>query len=98
MPRKVLISEENMAWLRAEHRHHSYLAMAKRIGCCVDTLKRILVREGLQEFDGAKYQVKRAHDQDMWDRPCIVCKDTTPRPRNQYMCGKCRRRAGYSDG
>lgn len=97
MPRKILISDEDMTWLHEEHRHHSYPTMAKRLGCCVDTLKRILVREGLQDFDGAKYQVKRAHSQDTWTRPCINCKSTEERPRLQYMCGRCRRKAGYGD-
>ena len=53
------LTERDLEWLREAHEDESYPAMARRIGCCVDTLKRILVREGLQDFDGAKYQVKR---------------------------------------
>ena len=59
MPRVVPVSDEDKTWLRKNHKDYTYSDMAQRIGCCVDTLKRILVREGLQEFDGAKYQVRR---------------------------------------
>jgi hypothetical protein len=52
MPRIVSVSDADLDWLRSNHDAHSYSDMAQRIGCCVDTLKRILVREGLQEFNG----------------------------------------------
>jgi len=97
MPRKVLITDEQVAWLHCNHIDLSYPHMARTIGCCVDTLKRILVREGLQEFDGAKYAVNRKHDEDTWGRPCLRCKDTSPRPKNHYLCPRCRRSNGYND-
>ena len=59
MPTKVRIGETDLLWLYQNHDKTTYHEQAERIGCCVDTLKRILVREGLQEFDGAKYQVRR---------------------------------------
>tara|TARA_R110000822_G_scaffold16704_2_gene56616 strand:- start:33 stop:371 length:339 start_codon:yes stop_codon:yes gene_type:complete len=71
---------------------YSYRAMAKDFSVCTDTLKRMLVREGLAEFDGAKYAVSpyiRSDDQ-MWKRPCIRCKDTQPRAKWQYICERCK--------
>ena len=73
MPKVVRVSDSDLDWLREEHDRHSYSDLATRLGCCVDTLKRILVREGLQEFDGAKYQVRRDFDEKMWSRPCMSC-------------------------
>ena len=97
MPRKVLIREADLEWLYATHRMLSYTDLAAGIGCCTDTLKRILVREGLQEFDGAKYQVRRGHDVPQWNRPCIDCGSPERRPRNWFFCRSCRDRLGYEE-
>jgi len=97
MPRKIYVSEASKVWLRDNHLDVSYPDMAFHIGCCVDTLKRILVREGLQEFDGAKYQVRRNHDIPTWTRPCMVCKSEEERPKGWYLCRPCRTRAGYDE-
>lgn len=95
MPRRVPITEAQGEWLEENHDKVSYETMAEYVGCCVDTLKRILVRRGLQEFDGAKYQLPREHDKQTWTRPCICCSDTRPRPKGYYMCLTCRAKAGY---
>ena len=71
---------------------YSYRAMAKDFDVCTDTLKRMLVREGLAEFNGAKYAMNpylKSEDQ-VWDRPCLRCKDKTPRPKWQYICERCK--------
>ena len=77
---------------------YSYRAMAKDFGCCTDTLKRILVREGLAEFDGAKYAISPTHksEQKIWERPCMRCKDASPRPKWQYICDTCKSRVDTS--
>ena len=54
MPKMVHVSDADLNWLKENHYDYSYPDMAQRIGCCVEPLKRIPVREGLQEFDGAK--------------------------------------------
>ena len=94
---RVRISKKDLNWLKRRHEEESYGAMAKRIGCCVDTLKRILVREGLQEFDGAKYQVKRKNNVSFWQRPCLDCGSEEDRPRMWFYCTPCRKMRGYSD-
>lgn len=88
MPKVVRLSEADEAWLHANHHHLSPRQMADRIGVCVDTLKRILVRRGLANFEGAKYVAtdRRAK----WTRPCIGCRCTKPRPRGLYFCDPCR--------
>lgn len=98
MPKTVHVSDADLNWLKKNHTTHSYPDMARRIGCCVDTLKRILVREGLQEFEGAKYQVaQRNHKQAMWERPCMGCGEPEHRPRFWYFCRSCRKNLGYTE-
>jgi IS30 family transposase len=69
---------------------YTYRAMAQRVGVCTDTLKRILMREGIAEFEGAKYAVAPAKSEKTWSRPCIKCRTTTPRPKWQYICDPCK--------
>lgn len=97
MPKRVPLSNEDLTWLRKNHDQYAYPELADHIGCCVDTLKRILVREGLQEFDGAKYQLRRDFDEKTWCRPCMSCQCTKPRPKNWFFCRPCRRELGYDD-
>lgn len=88
MPRRVPVGESELAYLTdAVAQNITYTDMAAHIGCCVDTIKRILQRHGLAEFDGAKYQTPPASDVVMWTRPCSSCGDTTPRPKWQFRCG-----------
>lgn len=97
MPKSVPLADDDVAWLRANHATHTYVEQAARIGCCVDTLKRILVRLDLRQFDGAKYQVRRSAEVPMWTRPCIRCGSTERRPKNHYLCSSCRKKAGYTE-
>jgi hypothetical protein len=97
MPKVVRVSDADLSWLRQHHDSYSYSDLAQRIGCCVDTLKRILVREGLQEFDGAKYQVRREFDEKTWSRPCMSCGSKEVRPKNWFFCRPCRKDIGYED-
>lgn len=97
MPRNVSVSDTDLKWLQNNHHAYSYSDLAQRIGCCVDTLKRILVREGLQEFDGAKYQVRRDFRGKTWTRPCLSCQSTEERPKMWFFCKECRKTMGYED-
>lgn len=97
MPKPIEIDERELNWLKENHRKTTYALMADKIGVCVDTLKRMLVREGLQEFDGAKYQLKRDTDIKMWSRPCLDCLDSTPRPKMWFYCRECRKKRGYEE-
>lgn len=92
MPKRVPLSHDDIEWLRENHESMSFTAMAQRLGCCTDSLKRILVRQGLRDFDGAKYQLNRNATQSYWTRPCISCGDPERRPRNWYFCRDCRRK------
>ncbi len=97
MPRSVSVSDTDLRWLRKNHFNKSYSELAQRMGCCVDTLKRILVREGLQEFEGAKYQVRRDFEGKTWNRPCMSCRAPEERPKNWFFCRSCRKTMGYED-
>ncbi|WP_138465371.1 hypothetical protein [Poseidonocella sp. HB161398] len=92
MPRKIAISPEDTRWLTAVHATASYADMARRLKCHPDTLRRILVRLGLQEFEGAKYALTPKTHVKMWTRACLGCGDRKPRPRNLYFCDCCRER------
>jgi|AACY02.1.fsa_nt_gi IS30 family transposase len=93
MTKPRVLSQMERAFLRqaVENGEH-YTSMATSLGVCVDTLKRILQREGLAEFEGAKYAVSmtRSNKKNVWVRPCMKCKDDRPRPKWQYFCDKCR--------
>ena len=97
MPRRVNVDEENLSWLKANHSRLSHKELASKFNCCVDTIKRILVRHNLQDFDGAKYQVKRTYEEKTWQRPCMDCGDTKKRPKNWYYCIECRGKRGYEE-
>lgn len=93
MPKpKSLTPNEREFLRRAIDNGDTYTSMSAYLSVCVDTLKRILQREGLAEFEGAKYVVSlaRTNKPNVWSRPCISCKDDSPRPKWQYFCNKCR--------
>ena len=73
--------------------NYSYREMAKQLSVCTDTLKRILVREGLAEFEGAKYACKPGHKNfsSSWQKPCLKCRDDSPRPKGQFICNDCKK-------
>lgn len=96
MGRSISITKSDIEYLRvAVEKKITYNRMAEEIGCCPDTLKRLLVREGLASFEGAKYGMslrrERLKTESLWQRPCMICKDTKPRPVGQYVCDKCHR-------
>lgn len=97
MPKVIVITDENVGWLRAHYTEFPYTVLARKFNCCVDTLKRILVREGIANFDGAKYQVKRYAKIRYWDRPCMSCGNVKSRPQGWYFCIPCRKKFGYGD-
>lgn len=88
MPKKTKLSDDQLTWLRSSP-DESLVAQAERIGVCVDTLKRILVREGIRHFEGAKFvaPLKVNH----WTRPCLLCRKAVKRPKWQFICDKCAR-------
>lgn len=95
MPKRVFVTRDNMHWLHTHHARTTYAEMARKLHVNVDTLKRILVREGLREFDGAKYQLARDNDVPQWERACIKCGATTRRPKGWYFCKSCRHKQGW---
>ena len=96
MGRPIELKKRELNWLRRNHRRVSYTEQAKRIGVSVDTLKRLLVKHGIAEFDGAKYARPPYEDEARWTRPCIKCGSTEDRPRAYYMCSSCRSKNGYT--
>lgn len=95
MSRLVTLTDEQIEWLRESTGVLSYTSMARQLGCCVDTLKRILARHNIQQFDGAKYTPKFNPPQ--WHRPCMNCRRTDSRPKWQYICQTCKERADHEN-
>jgi len=93
MGKPVKITDADLKYLaNALQENKPYTEMARHLDICVDTVKRILQREGLAEFEGAKYVIALSSEkhQKMWSRPCMKCKDARPRPKWQYICNKCK--------
>jgi len=93
MGKPVNVSRSDIKYLaNALRKDRPYTEMSRHLGVCVDTVKRILQREGLKDFDGAKYVVARTSDNyiNMWTRSCMKCGDDKPRPKWQYICNKCK--------
>lgn len=91
MGKPLTLTSDQLQYLReASASNVPATTMAKHIGCCTDTLKRILMRHNIAYYDGAKYATSRTHNTETWTRPCMCCKTTAPRPRWQYVCDKCR--------
>ena len=94
MPRNVSVSNADLKWLQKNHLNHSYSELAQRVGCCVDTLKRILVREGLQEFEGAKYQVRRDFEGKLGHVPVCLAATLKNALRIGFFAGHAERQWG----
>lgn len=97
MPVLLAHKPEDLQWLREHHHEVTLTAAAERMHVCVDTLKRLLVKEGLRDFPGAKYTVARQREVVTWERPCISCRSTEKRPKGWYFCRPCRSARGYDD-
>jgi hypothetical protein len=89
VPKKIILSKDFLVWLRLNHNDFTHKELADKANCCVDTMKRLLHREGLQIFEGAKYVAINENPLKMWERPCLRCKCTKPRPKNQFICNPC---------
>ena len=100
MSGRVLSDNERTRLQYMLDNNYTYRAMAKSMGCCTDTLKRILVREDMADFEGAKYALSPSHrtQTKMWKRPCIRCKSEVERPKWQYICDKCKHITSHSEG
>jgi len=87
MGRRLSLSQDDINWLTDNHERLSLRALASEFSCCVDTIKRILMRHELRHFEGAKYQFKIPEK--TWGRACIKCGCEKPRPKFQYKCIQC---------
>lgn len=87
---RIKLSDEQEAWLADQHSKLTHKELAAELGCCVDTLKRMLMRRNLQYFPGAKYQFREPPK--TWKRPCQTCGCTKTRPKYQYRCNSCHER------
>lgn len=81
------ITSEVEQWLKLNHKSYTHKELAQHIGCCVETVRRALVRLELEVIYGAKYQ--RRQPPKKWKRPCITCGCEKQRPKFQYKCGAC---------
>ena len=73
--------------LKLNHKLYTHKELAQHIGCCIETVRRALMRLELEVIYGAKYQ--RRQPPKKWKRPCIICGCTKQRPKSQYKCNAC---------
>ena len=85
--RAAPLSPQTLDWLRS-NKDKPISLISKHLGVCEDTAKRVLARNGLRTFDGAKYAIPPQSK--LWTRPCIRCRSTIPRPKNLFFCNPCR--------
>lgn len=85
MPHRIL-QDSQLDYIR-QHAGRPCSDLAAELGVHVDTLKRYMMRHGIREFPGAKYQ--HLDPVPTWRRPCMRCGCTRPRPRGQYRCDPC---------
>jgi TorA maturation chaperone TorD len=97
MGKRIEITKKQRAWLKRNKTNLTDQELADHIGCCIDTLRRILMREGLAHYDAAKYVVAESRRQRKWCRPCLVCGTKEERPLWQYVCARCKKRQRTGD-
>lgn len=97
MPRHTKLTEHQLVWLRENLNRLPYTTMAKEVGVCVDTLKRILVRQGIAHFESAKYAPSQRSTLQKWNRPCMNCGCTKTRPKWKYICVRCKETMEWED-
>jgi hypothetical protein len=95
MSKRFSLSSEQANWLKNNHSNFTNAHLARQLGCCVDTLKRIMMKMELAYFPGAKYHYRSKPK--VWSRPCMICGCTKSRPINQYRCTPCHEREAASD-
>jgi hypothetical protein len=89
MTKRIKVTTEVISYLKeSSSAAVSHKEMSAHLGCCVDTVKRLLSRYEIERFDGAKYAFPP--ETKMWIRPCLSCKNDDPRPKNLYFCNTCR--------
>lgn len=69
--------------------------MASQHGCHRDTIIKNLVRLGLGNYQGAKYQPAESTSVKTWRRPCSGCGTTKARPKHQFYCWRCQMNRGF---
>jgi hypothetical protein len=97
MGRRIELTRAQLKWLTDNADYLTEQDLADHVGCCIDTLRRILMREGIRFYDNAKYVVAESRRQKRWARPCLICKTKEPRPKWQYVCNRCKKRQRTGD-
>jgi len=90
LPKHIIFDANQIEWIESNLDSMTLSDMAKELDVCVDTFKRKLVKLGLKDFDGAKFVPPRDFNAAYWRRPCMRCKGTDRRPKNQFICSRCK--------
>lgn len=91
MPRSFPVTDEVRKYLaESKVAKTPYRVQAATLGCCIDTLKRMLVRCGLIDLQSAKYQLSVRFRTQYWERPCLGCQSSERRAKGLFFCSRCR--------
>ena len=87
----ITLTPDQLTWLTVAYKTFMPIKeMASYLKMHTDTVKRLLVLHDIAPHLTTKNIAAKQSTYVMWERPCMSCKDTTPRPKNQYVCDKCR--------
>lgn len=88
--RKAKVTIERAVAFIIANPHTTYPQVALQFGVSVNQLRaRVNYRHGSLEAA----RTAGDHRVRLWDRPCISCGDTDPRPHGIFRCEKCRAKA-----
>lgn len=90
-PLRALTPDE-LTWLTANHSRCSAQRIARELGVTDYIAVKLMIHHGLRDPArlAPKYQ-PRLKPPPTWQRPCMRCRSTAPRPRNLYLCEPCRK-------
>lgn len=92
MPRKVPVTDEQLDWLRQAVEDNTPVSeMARALGVCTDTLKRILTKHKIKTFEAAKYIPSSLHPTTKKLRKCLCCREEKLLPTHIWICEPCKR-------
>lgn len=85
-----LTAEQRIEVTRMLDAGEPFTHVATYLEVCVDTCKRIVVREGIRHLESVKYHPGNTTNTERWTRRCLSCRDLKTMIRWQYVCNDCK--------
>lgn len=85
-----VLEPEELEWLKAHHLRLSAQRMARHLHVSDYILVKLLIQHGLRDPTKLAPKYSPSLPTHTWRRPCLRCRSTAVRPRNLYLCDRCR--------